>query len=250
MQKVVSDPQTPEDFWALADMTRAAEKYKIDKNLQYLKHAPLPVLRKVFVQYRFFTQYYITDLAILISKLPDGELRSILADILREELGNGKAAEAHPYLYDSFLRSFGVAESALSKADAYCLQKLEQVQQSLRDQSWAYGVGLRGMGGECLCQVYLATMHHYFSQNLNVLAMREQVDWRFWDIHIGEVDLHHQVIVRDAINELIVAQPVVMKDLIDGYAESKQAWDNFWLRIFNAARQNVIPVAGELSCMG
>src|SRR3990167_2261142 len=82
-------------FWELADITKATEKYKVDKNLQYLAIAPLPILKKIFIQYRFFTHYYIADLAILISKLPFGELKSILSDILFEELGNGKAADAH-----------------------------------------------------------------------------------------------------------------------------------------------------------
>lgn len=227
-------------FWELADMTKAGERYKIDKNLQYLKIAPLEVLLKVFVQYRFFTHYYITDMAILISKLPAGELRSILADILREELGNGKAEDAHPELYDAFLRSMGIPDAVLAQADTYCLQNLEGIQQSLHNKSWAYGVGLRGMGGECLCQIYLATMHHYFSENLAVIAMHDRIDWRFWDIHIGEVDLHHQIIVRGAINQLIEQQPELANDLIDGYLESKQAWDDFWQRIFQVARQSTI----------
>src|SRR5260221_10196728 len=96
-------------FWQLANATKMAEKYKIDKHLQFLAVAPLPILKKIFIQYRFFTHFYITDLAILISKLPFGEMRTILAEILDEELGNGQAQHAHPNLYDNFLLSLGVS---------------------------------------------------------------------------------------------------------------------------------------------
>jgi hypothetical protein len=227
-----------ETFWRLADMTKTTEKYKIDKNLQQLQFYSLDVLKKIFVQYRFFTQYYITDLAILVSKLPAGNLRSILAEILNEELGNGRAAEAHPQLYDDFLISIGIAPSELNHADPACLQELESIQTSLLNRGWAYGVGLRGMGGECLCQIYLATMHEYFSKNPAILAMKDQIAWKFWDIHTGEVDLHHQQIVREAINDLIVSQPETTVDLVNGYLESVGAWDRYWEQIFKAAKNN------------
>jgi hypothetical protein len=223
-------------FWQLANITQSSEQYRIDKNLQYLNIAPLAVLKKIFIQYRFFTQYYITDLALLISKLPFGNLKTILADILYEELGNGDATNAHPQLYDCFLESIGISELEMEQADEYCISNLKTIQSSLINQSWAYGVGLRGMGGECLCQIYLATMHTYFSKNPLIVAKQKEIDWRFWDIHIGEVDLHHQKIVKDAIDELIIRQPETMHDLISGYLESKKAWDLYWAQIYQSAK--------------
>jgi len=225
-------------FWELADITKASEKYKIDKNLQYLAVAPLPVLKKIFIQYRFFTQFYIADLAILISKLPFGELKSILADILYEELGNGNAKEAHPLLYDNFLLSIGLTAEELNVFDPLCKRYLLTIQNRLQHQSWAYGIGLRGMGGECLCQIYLATMHYYFSKNPAITALKQQIAWKFWEIHIGEVDLHHQTIIRQAINNLITEQPETITDLSQGYLESKQAWDLYWEQIFKTARSS------------
>ena len=73
----------------------------------------------------------------------------MLADILDEELGEGDANDSHPRLYDNFLLSIGIPEESLKVADLYCLRNLHNIQQSLRNKSWAYGVGLRGMGGEC-----------------------------------------------------------------------------------------------------
>ena len=65
-------------------------------------------LRQVCTQYRFFTIDYISDLALLLAKLPFGGLRSLLSQILAEELGEGDAAKAHPEIYDRFLASIGV----------------------------------------------------------------------------------------------------------------------------------------------
>jgi hypothetical protein len=224
-----------EAFWDLTDMTKMGEKFRIDRNLQSLQHMPLDMLKSVLLQYRFFTHYYIADLALLVSKLPFGELRSILADILNEELGEGNADDSHPELYDKFLLSIGIEKEALDNADQYCIRNLHSVQQSLIEQSWSYGVGLRGMGGECLCQIYLSTMHDYFSKNPAIVEMQGSVAWKFWEIHIGEVDLHHQTIVRAAIDHLLTSEPELSGDLIAGYKESRSAWDRFWLQIFTAA---------------
>lgn len=223
-------------FWKLTDATYISEKLKIDKNLQSLKYLPLKNLQKIFIQYRFFTHYYITDLAILISKLPFGQLRSFLAEILNEELGSGNTNNSHPKLYDDFLISIGVSKDLLSVADLNCIQYLNTIQQSLLSRSWAYGVGLRGMGGECLCQIYLSTMHEYFCKNSSIIDMQDLIAWEFWEIHTGEIDLHHQKIIRAAINDILISEPEVSVDLINGYLESRNSWDNFWRQIFNAAQ--------------
>src|SRR3954470_15385750 len=80
---------TPETFWQLADDSKMLAEYKVDRNLRYLRTAPPEILKRIFVQYRFFTLYYITDLALLVAKLPFGSLRSCLAEFLSEELGDG-----------------------------------------------------------------------------------------------------------------------------------------------------------------
>ncbi len=162
-----------------------------------------------------------------------------MAEILYEELGNGNFTKAHPLLYDNFLQSIGVPAATLNNADRYCLQSLEKIQQALLQKSWAYGIGLRGMGGECLCQIYLETMHGYFAKNPCIIERKDSIAWEFWNIHIGEVDLHHQQIVRDAINSLVAAQPEIADDLMKGYLESVTAWDNYWNRIFEVAHAQV-----------
>ncbi len=224
-----------ETFWNLVDQTKMSEKYRIDKNLQYLKAAPLDILKKIFVHYRYFTHYYIQDMAILISKMPFGNLRSILGEILNDELGNGNSKASHPILYDRFLQSIEINSSEMNYTSQEYLPYLTSVQNSLLEKSWIYGVGLRGMGGECLCQIYLTTMYDYFSENPAIKKIKNKIDWQFWDIHIGEIDLHHQKIVKQAISEIILEYPENNEDLFSGYLESKTAWDGFWLDIFNAA---------------
>lgn len=234
----IEQSSTIDRFWHVVDITKTAERYRIDKNLQTLKTAPLDTLKKIFIQYRFFTHYYITDLAILISKLPLGQLRSILAEILYDELGKGQGHLSHPELYDDFLRSLGIQHKELNYADETCLKNLANIQHSLITKSWTYGLGLRGMGGECLCQIYLSTMYDFFSKNPVILERQHQIAWKFWEIHIGEIDLHHQQIIRDAINDLILSQPTSVQDLTNGYLESKGLWEQFWERIFKIAKNH------------
>jgi hypothetical protein len=224
-----------ETFWRLADDSRMAAEYRVDANLRYLQVAPPDVLRKVFIQYRFFTIFYITDLALLVAKMPFGTLRSGLAEFLAEELGDGEPSESHPRLYDDFLVSLGLSPAELERANANCLTSLQGIRDSLVNRSWAYGVGLRGMGGECLCQIYLSSMYENFIQNPFIQSRKDSVAWKFWDIHTGEVDIVHRERTRAAITDLIRSEPSLIKELAAGYLESKAAWDWFWKNIFDAA---------------
>jgi hypothetical protein len=233
-------PATPEAFWRMADSAKMAEEYRVDRNLRYLRIAPPEVLKRIFVQYRFFTHYYIADLALLVAKMPFGTLRTYLGHFLSEELGDGDPAGAHPRLYDDFLLSVGVAPDALDRPSPAALQSLDGIREALLARSWPYGVGLRGMGGECLCQVYLSSMHENFTQNPYIQSIGDRVAWKFWDIHTGDVDIHHRELTRSAISELLIAQPETLRDLAGGYDQSKQAWDRFWTGIFEDAQKGVL----------
>lgn len=222
-------------FWEIAGMNKINANYKIDKNLRCLPTLSLSILKLIFIQYRFFTQYYIVDLAILINKMPSNHLKNLLTEILYEELGDGKAADAHPQLYDNFLLSLGIKTSLLDNPNPRSVEELKVIQNRLIHGNWAYGVGLRGMGGECLCQVYLSTMYEYFRQNPYIEAISDSIDWKFWEIHTGPVDIHHQEIIKNAINELVEQYPELAHELIDGYLTSIQAWDNYWEHIFKNA---------------
>ena len=77
-------------------------------------------------------------------------------------------------------------------------------------------------------------MHSHFSRNQTIVAMHDKIDWRFWDIHIGEVDIQHRLRLRAAIDEEIKKSPECEQEIRIGYDKSKQAWDQFWTNIFEA----------------
>jgi hypothetical protein len=222
-------------FWEIADSTRVYTEFLADKRLQSLRTASLSSLQKIFVQYRFFTIYYISDMAMLVQRLPFGTLRSLLAEFLNDELGNGDAADAHPRLYDDFLVSIGT-DAALRSATAIPanLKLLEDISKMVNEGSPAQAVGLRGLGGECLCQLYLAAMHAHFVENPVIKAIADQIDWKFWEIHIGDVDIAHRIRLRAAIDEEMARAPELADDIRSGYEFSKHAWDVFWVNIFEA----------------
>lgn len=225
-------------FWELADETRLQTEYIADERLRWLQVASLPSLQRVFAQYRFFTISYISDLALLVHRLPFGKLRSLLAEFLNDELGNADAGLSHPNLYDNFLLSIGMERSSFETcADSANLMLLDEISQLMVTESPEQGVGLRGLGGECLCQLYLEAMHGHFSKNPNITAIAKQIDWRFWDIHAGELDISHRIRLREAIDQAVASSSNVESDIRKGYEKSKHAWEAFWTNIF--ARERV-----------
>ncbi len=94
---------TLEQFWQLANDTRLETEYLTAQNLQYLQTAPIEVIRQICLQYRYFVRDYPNNLSILIAKLPYGKLKSLMAQILAEELGSGQFQKTHLTLWDNFL---------------------------------------------------------------------------------------------------------------------------------------------------
>lgn len=228
---------TLNEFWDAADLSQTLLIYKTDDKLGFLRTASVDALRRVLIEYRYFTINYIADLAMLVHRLPFGNLRSLMAEVLAEELGEGQAHLAHTSLYDDFLFSVGVSKR---QVDAPPLAKsfdvLAKISERMATVSVAHAVGLRGMGGECLCQVYLTALHWNMLQNPYIQANSEKIDWRFWEIHTGEHDIQHREKTRTTINELALMKPEWISDLRSGYEESKVAWDQFWQHVYNNAR--------------
>jgi hypothetical protein len=228
------------EFWAEADAARVATEQKAMAQMQHLSSAPIDSLRRVLLQYRYFTTYYIRDLALLLARLPFGKLRTFLGHVLSEELGEGDHLLAHPQLYDSFLLSIGVEPGVLQdSALPGNVVLLDQITHELQHQSVGYGIGVRGMGGECLCHTYLMLLHDSVRKNPYIQAHAHQIDWRFWEIHTGPVDFAHVEQVRSTISELAQAQPELLPEIVAGYRSSIAVWDGFWRNVFAAesARQ-------------
>ncbi len=227
------------DFWKMADELQERALQNAGGLFSLAEDAEPGELISLLVQYRFFTIYYTTDLAILVARLKDGALRSFIAELLFDELGQGDPLKAHPRLYDDFLRSIGVTGQELdSLAIGANIELLDAVRRNLSDSntSATYGVGLRGMGGECVCQVYLARLYEHVMKNPYIQQRKSDVDWRFWDLHVGPHDVEHRIRTRAIIhNEVVVRGPDALVELERGYQESMTSWNIFWTNVMDSA---------------
>lgn len=221
-------------FWQFADRAKEATEGLAEQKMKALPHMPIEALRQFCTQYRFFTIDYISDLALLVAKLPFGGLRSLLSEILAEELGEGDAARAHPEVYDRFLASIGVEAEQLQRRLPANREILSGLTDELRSNDPAFGVGLRGMGGECLCQTYLSVMFEHMRTHPYMREHADRIDWEFWTIHTGEEDIIHGELTRRAIDDYIREDARVLPDLAKGYELSITAWNRFWENIFDA----------------
>jgi len=231
-------PQTGEldrlTFWQFADEAKEATEALADEKMKVLTRLPVDALRQFCTQYRFFTIDYISDLALLVAKLPFGGLRSLLSLILAEELGEGQASRAHPEVYDRFLSSIGVAQEQFERPLPANQLILDGLTDELSWRSPAFGVGLRGMGGECLCQTYLSVMFEHLREHPYIREHANRIDWEFWTIHTGEQDILHGEMTRRAIDDYILEDPDALPELAQGYERSITAWNHFWQNIFDA----------------
>lgn len=231
-------PLTRDAFWHFADEAKEATEALARERMRALRHLPVDALRRFCTQYRYFTIDYISDLSLLLARLPFGGLRSLLGQILAEELGEGRPERAHPVVYDRFLASIGVdpeRESCLP-ANRTLLARLTD---EMSDRGAAFGVGLRGMGGECLCQTYLSVMYEHLRAHPFIRAHADGIDWEFWTIHTGEQDIVHGELTRRAVDDFILEEPAALPELAEGYRCSITAWNRFWENIFDACGARV-----------
>ncbi len=227
-------PTNRDAFWRSADQAKEATEALAAQKMTVLEDMPIDALRRFCVQYRFFTIDYIGDLALLVARLPFGGLRSLLGQILSEELGEGDPAKAHPTVYDRFLLSIGVRPEELEPPLPTNERILKGLTRDLSTNPVAYGVGLRGMGGECLCQTYLSVMFDHLKLNPWMREHEASIDWEFWTIHTGEEDIVHGELTRAAIDHYLQEDASVLPELAKGYARSISAWNLFWQNILDA----------------
>lgn len=229
---------TSKDFWKIADQIQDKTLESAKKLFSQLETATPEELRKLLIQYRYFTIYYIPDLALLITRMDNGSLRSFLAEILNDELGNGKPEHAHPQLYDDFLISIGVKTETLNNtALKNNVSLLNEARRRLVDVNFSieYAIGLRAMGGECVCQIYITQLYESLMKNPYILKNRANIDWFFWDLHVGEHDIEHREQTRSLINTAIVnSEGTGVQELGEGYGYSMESWQKFWINIFEA----------------
>lgn len=222
-------PSNETEFWAMTESCFDAAHHFADQRLQTLQWIDLESLRQALGPYRFFTAQYTTDLAILIAKMAPGSLRSQLATFLDEELGHGDASDTHPLMYDRFLVSLGCDPDTL---DTLTNPVTQQILSAATNRLWqepaSYGIGLRAMGAECLCQVFLTAADHYIRANTRVQKIADRIDWQFLDIHAGPADAHHREETRRQIAAIIKHDPSSIQEIARGYKDAETQWHQYW----------------------
>jgi hypothetical protein len=231
-------PSSLAEFWELSRYAQELAQHLSDDAIRSLASADLATLRSVLVQYRCFTGYFAGDLAILVSKTPPSPMRTFLGGIMAEELGSGDPKQAHLALYDRFLLGLGVTHTNFWElTNPACVALVDSMRLRLSQHSYAFGVGLRGMGGECLCHVYLQAVNHYLTKNALIqdLRARDAIDWSFWDLHSGEVDEVHAELTRRHIEGVIRGEDI--GDLCEGYGVAELGWKVFWSIAFESTHR-------------
>lgn len=212
-----------QEFWQLTNDLRAAAAEDAHRRFAHLGSAPPATLFAFLGHYRLFTQRYISDLALLVSRMPEGAFRSALGDILAEELGHGSYEQDHLRLYDRFLATCGAPPvgnlpSAL----------LDELRDAVLLRSVPYAIGLRGMGGECMCALYLEALHAACIDNPQIAARKGSIDWTFWDVHLGEVEGDHDRLLRACVTAMLEASPESGPEVAAGFRHGTESWLRFW----------------------
>jgi hypothetical protein len=231
---------TLEAFWDRAAISKLEAKFAVAKEMEAIPRLSIQELRAIVFQYRYFTQAFATDLAVLIARCPEGPLRSLLGRLLNEELGEGNPEAAHMRLYDRFLCSIGAIDPGAPPAQlrAQVHPRVGTLLDELRDRTarrpLLYAIGMRGVGGECVCGVYFSVMHVHLRQHPFVIQHESQIDWSFWDIHAGHADVEHNELVRAAVRDFVhrTDESSEVAELVDGFDYGTATWDAFWSTLY------------------
>ena len=226
----------------MADDTRLTAEYAASADLAWVAEASPHALRRIFLEYRVFTDHYADDLALLTARTPRGPLKTLMSELVYEELGSGDPEQSHIEMLERFIRSLGVRDIEQS-TDSRNLALLTEMRRLLTEEAVIYGIALRGMGGECVCQVYLTELHRRLRQNPYCKSNNDAIDWQFWDVHAGEPDLAHNRKVKHGINEYLARYPDVLPALVNGYRHSKTMLLDFFSNIYNTARATDTPAS-------
>jgi hypothetical protein len=229
-----------EAFWDRAAISKLEAKFAVAKEMEAIPRLSIQQLRAIVFQYRYFTQAFATDLAVLIARCPEGPLRSLLGRLLNEELGEGNPEAAHMWLYDRFLCSIGAIDpgAPVAQLREQVHPRVSTLLDELRDRTahrpLLYAIGMRGVGGECVCGVYFSVMYAHLRQHPFIIQHESQIDWSFWDIHAGHADLEHNELVRAAVRDYVhrTDEPHVVGELSEGFDYGTATWDAFWTTLY------------------
>ncbi len=214
------------DFWTLTDQSKLGLDLKADPRIKKISDLSHVDLSQLFEQYSFIVEHHANHLAIIISRMTESSLKSLFADIIYEELGNGNVQNSHFTLFKKFLNTFN-PEYKPNGIKQELTRELDKYQEMINKENLYFAIGLGGAGTECICQVYLSAMYEQMLKNPYVIKHHSDIHWKFWRIHTGPVDLEHQQAIKEALKEEIFRNKYIEPELIRGYQSSLTFWDNF-----------------------
>jgi hypothetical protein len=90
------------------------------------------------------------------------------------------------------------------------------------------------MGGECVCQVYIARLYEQLIKNPFIAKNMDHIDWRFWSLHVGDHDIQHGNTTRAMIDrEIVRLGGSGLSALGSGFGYSMNSWRLVWHNIFH-----------------
>lgn len=218
---------TRQDFWTIIDQDKMIKDLSNDEKINIFKHLDLETLARILHQYRFIVDHHANHLAILISLMSQSPVKSFFGEILYEEIGNGEFEKSHLRLFDNFLQSLPKYNSN-QQINPQVEKLLEDYHSHIFSHNLNYGIGLAGLGTECICQMYLTALFEQLKQNPKIKAIDNKIDWEFWLIHVGEVDINHRTKMRNMISKLVENKENDSKDIVQGYFKSVRFWDELF----------------------
>ncbi|MDJ0713907.1 MAG: iron-containing redox enzyme family protein [Prochloraceae cyanobacterium] len=214
------------NFWAFFDDAKLTEEILINSSFQSIPNWNLEKLQRVCIEYRWLVKNHANHLALLVSRLPESQFKCLIAEVLNDELGNGLYEKSHLVLWDNFLKSIGV-EQIPARPHKINEELFKPMSFLLINEPVDFIIGLEGVGVECICQVYLDLFRKHLVAH-PFIKNNQSIDWEFWDIHTGGVDIAHKELIRKAVSELIQSEKIDPDLVLKGYNNAKQLWRDFW----------------------
>ncbi|MDJ0732636.1 MAG: iron-containing redox enzyme family protein [Nostocaceae cyanobacterium] len=203
---------------------------------------PYPALRVFSENYHYFSINQAVSFARLFSVIPAHDRDSLvfLADMLHQELGQGKSDTVHSVIFERFAKAVGVDMSKLPLA-------ADQVVEGVR---W-YACELdRGFGGSLPCA--LATYQFVEGSGIDTYApllgiLRDiglsEEDLEFFTLH-AEVEIDHTAIAANIVER---ARETFTPEQNQAFNTQKwllqRAWEQFWGDILLACQRETSNLA-------
>jgi hypothetical protein len=227
-----------EAFWRETEDLAVKEEILAQDSLQRLANCSLDEMILLFRHYRLFTIRHIDDLSVVLGRLPFGKLKAFFSKVLYEEFGMETAEgfdNNHVNLLDSFIVSLGSTYSYCQDPTVELssnVELLDNITERVQNAPLPFAIGLRGMGTECLCQVYLTAIFDLVEKNPNFKKHQDVLDLRFESLHRGEVEKLHRIHMRQRIADLINNDPEQLPILMAGYEMARESFHDFFANIY------------------